>query len=281
MEKLFIAGIVLYNPSIPRLKENVDSIYSQVSKLLLIDNGSDNYGEIYALYRDFPNIVLCRFNENKGIATAQNKICQYANEQGYKWAITLDQDSVCPQNLVSEYSNYVNDDKVGMLCPRIYDINCGYVDVISNEDTTTEVKDCLASASAIRISAWTHIGGFFEPMFIDKVDFEIAYNLRAHDYKILRVNKVILKHEIGHSVVRHFLFKDRRVFNHNYIRVYYMVRNTFVMIRRYGMERRWLSGLLVDFWSILFYEHDRKRKLRFFLKGLIDGFNGKLGRLQL
>ncbi len=47
--------------------------------------------------------------------------------------------------------NYVNDDKVGMLCPRIYDINCGYVDVISNEDATTEVKDCLASASAIRI----------------------------------------------------------------------------------------------------------------------------------
>ncbi len=60
-----------------------------------------------------------------------------------------------------------------------------------------------------------------------------------------------------------------------------MVRNTFVMIRRYGMERTWLSGLLVGFWSILFYEHNRKRKLRFFLKGLIDGFNGKLGRLQL
>lgn len=281
MDKLFVAGIVLYNPDIEKLKENIRAIYKQVPQVILVDNGSSNVSMIRQLDGTFPNVSIEFLSENFGIAYAQNKICQYANEQGYKWAITLDQDSVCPQNLVSEYSNYVNDDKVGMLCPRIYDINCGYVDVISNEDATTEVKDCLASASAIRISAWTHIGGFFEPMFIDKVDFEIAYNLRAHDYKILRVNKVILKHEIGHSVVRHFLFKDRRVFNHNYIRVYYMVRNTFVMIRRYGMERRWLSGLLVDFWSILFYERDRKRKLRFFLKGLIDGLNGKLGRMQL
>lgn len=281
MEQLFIAGIVLYNPDIERLKENIRSIYSQVPKIVLVDNGSDNVSDVNSFFNDDSRILLIELEDNQGIAAAQNIICQYAYDNGYAWAITLDQDSVSPPNLVSEYSKYVNDSSLGMLCPQIFDINCGYIDYINDGDETTEVIDCIASASAIRISAWKRIGGFFTPMFIDKVDFEIAYNLRAYNYKILRVNTIVLKHEIGHSFIRHFLFKDRRIFNHNHIRVYYMVRNTFVMIRRYGLERRWLSGLLVTLWAILFYEQDKKRKLWFYLKGLNDGIKGKLGKIQI
>ena len=36
------AGIVLFNPSIQRLKENLDAITVQVDFTVLIDNGSNN-----------------------------------------------------------------------------------------------------------------------------------------------------------------------------------------------------------------------------------------------
>ncbi len=37
--KAFAAGIVSYNPDIKRFKENIDSILSQVDKLIIIENG--------------------------------------------------------------------------------------------------------------------------------------------------------------------------------------------------------------------------------------------------
>ena len=43
----YIAGIVLYNPDLGRLKENIESICKQVDKVILIDNGSDNICLLY------------------------------------------------------------------------------------------------------------------------------------------------------------------------------------------------------------------------------------------
>lgn len=37
--KVFAAGIVSYNPDIKRFKENIDSILSQVDKLIIIEMG--------------------------------------------------------------------------------------------------------------------------------------------------------------------------------------------------------------------------------------------------
>ena len=40
------AGIVLYNPDIERLSDNIDSVISQVEKIYLVDNGSKNINKI-------------------------------------------------------------------------------------------------------------------------------------------------------------------------------------------------------------------------------------------
>ena len=45
MEAIF-AGIVLFNPEISRLKENITHILGQVDRLILVDNGSSNKEEI-------------------------------------------------------------------------------------------------------------------------------------------------------------------------------------------------------------------------------------------
>ena len=66
----YIAGIVLYNPDLGRLKENIESICKQVDKVILIDNGSDNIRsnkEIFELYsfekrRKYGNCICIESN---------------------------------------------------------------------------------------------------------------------------------------------------------------------------------------------------------------------------
>ena len=68
MEKIF-AGIVLYNPDIERLKENVDNIINQVSRVILVNNGSENTEEIeqYLDGLEKQKIIYKNLNKNKGI----------------------------------------------------------------------------------------------------------------------------------------------------------------------------------------------------------------------
>ena len=76
----YIAGIVLYNPDLGRLKENIESICKQVDKVILIDNGSDNIREIEDLIKEYLNCILLKNGENMGIAYALNQILKYAYE---------------------------------------------------------------------------------------------------------------------------------------------------------------------------------------------------------
>jgi rhamnosyltransferase len=213
-----------------------------------------------------------------GIAVAQNKICQYAKEHGYKWAITLDQDSVCPTNLVKEYEKIYHDSKIGMICPKVIDRNFGEITYGIDHTGVEEVEQCIASASAIRISAWQVVGGFYEPLFIDSVDFDICWSLREHGYKILRTNDVKLLHEVGHSRVVHFAGKTRQIYNHSPLRYYYMIRNAFITGRRHHRLLRNLRASVRLIYQINRYESNRYEKNKMLIVGFFHGLIGKTGK---
>ena len=59
---MIIAGIVLYNPDICRLKENISAIRPQVDKIVLIENGSSDLAYLDSFTYDLELIVN---NENK------------------------------------------------------------------------------------------------------------------------------------------------------------------------------------------------------------------------
>ena len=68
------AGIVLFNPEIERLNENIEHIRKQVPMLILVDNGSSNLEDVKSLICDVPNIILLENGKNLGIAQALNRI---------------------------------------------------------------------------------------------------------------------------------------------------------------------------------------------------------------
>ena len=53
MQNRIAAGIVLYNPDIDRLKKNLEVIESQVEKVFLVDNHSNNLEEVKKMIKIF------------------------------------------------------------------------------------------------------------------------------------------------------------------------------------------------------------------------------------
>lgn len=266
---LIIVGIVLYNPEINRLKENIDAVVRQAQQLVFINNGSKNINEILPIIPK--DAVLINNEKNVGIATALNQILQYALDHDFEWAITLDQDSVVSDKLVATYQEKIKDSRLGMVCCEIKDRNA----VLQREkDAKKEdcyVKVCITSASMLNVEAWRRIGGFDDSMFIDSVDFDICISLRKHGWKILKTYDTYILHEVGHSKVIKIFGKDYLSLNHSPFRYYYIVRNQIYLGRKYHFLSRNLLVTARTFWTVLRYEEQKKKKLARMVNGLIDG----------
>lgn len=91
MEKDFVnricAGIVLYNPDINRLKDNINSIIEQVDCIYMQDNGSSNIALIEELMKNYTSTILLKNGINRGIAWALNRLCERSLVDGYQWKI--------------------------------------------------------------------------------------------------------------------------------------------------------------------------------------------------
>lgn len=274
------AGIVLFNPDINRLKENISAVIVQCTHIYLVDNGSNNIDEIKGLlnqYNQSKISILCNM-ENQGIAKALNQLIVAAQKGGFEWILTLDQDSVAPSNIVEEFEKYTNDLNTGMLCPVICDRNKGFV--VEAKDGYKEIDECITSGSLLNIKAWSEIGGFDESMFIDGVDFDICYRLRKNRYKILCIQSVVLLHELGRIEYHRFLFWKILVKNHSAFRKYYIARNIIYIAKKRKSKFLMAKGMLQEIkllCIVVLYEDDKLNKSRCICRGIYDGFKGKVG----
>lgn len=82
----FVAGgIISFNPNLQRLQENIEAIYRQVDKLLIIDNASDNSLLVEELASTYgSSVYYYNNNDNKGVAVALNQLACNAY-----WTTTL------------------------------------------------------------------------------------------------------------------------------------------------------------------------------------------------
>lgn len=274
------AGIVLFNPNIKRLSENINAVIVQCNHLYLVDNGSSNVEEVFNLLKEYDQskISLICNKINLGIATALNQFTIAAMKDGYEWILTLDQDSVSPSNIIKEFEKYITYQNIGMLCPVINDRNKG--EEIKIKESYSEINECITSGSLLNIEAWNNIGGFDENMFIDGVDFDICYRLRQSGYKILCIQSVILLHELGRIEYHRFLFWRVLVKNHSAFRKYYIARNIIYTAKKRRSTLLVVKGLLQEIKMlgiVALYEEDKLNKSKSICRGINDGFKGKVG----
>ena len=268
--KKILAGIVLYNPEISRLKDNIKAIEGQVDKLIIIDNGCKSKDYLSLINEDKAHII--NLKKNRGIATALNAILQYALDNDYDWALTLDQDSVSPSNLVDTYKSVVcQHDDLGMVCCKIRDRNF----VMKREEALPQrddyVDQCITSASMVFVKAWQDVGGFDDAMFIDSVDFDFCLLLRNWGWKIFRTYKVELLHELGNSEVIHIFGKEYLCSHYPPTRHYYISRNLIYEGRKHHKLAKSFRVLMRHIYTTLIYENKKWIKLNRILCGLANG----------
>ena len=264
------AGIVLYNPDIERLRQNIVAIMSQVEIVYLQDNGSINIEDVKKLICNYPSIILLQNSENKGIAWALNSICRKAEVDCYQWILTLDQDSVCPENMIEIYEKHLTN--ADMLCPKIIDRNYGIID--GSSKGTETVEKCITSGCLLNLASWRQVHGFDEKMFIDGVDFEFCYRMKKAGMNILRVNEILLNHEIGNITVRHFLGNKVIVKNHSAFRKYYIAKNIIYMAKKRGNPFWMIKVILQEIkllGIVLLFEDDKRQKIKRIIQGIMDG----------
>ena len=274
------AGIVTFNPDIELLKKNIDSIIRQVDSLFIFDNGSNNSEIILKLSDRYSNVNIIFGEKNYGIAYAHNRINERAVSEGYKWILSLDQDSICCSNLINTYMKFIEFENVAMICPFILN-NSKYTLEEYNKLTLPEYtlisnpNDCITSACLSSLRIIEEIGGYCEKLFIDYVDTELNCRVIQKGFKIIRANNAYLIQKMGegkriklfsslYKITRCDIFRKMKVVSvYSDLRLYYQARNSKYVYDKYNNAGRKLSPLymfLLFTYFSLFYPNSRDRK---------------------
>lgn len=267
-----LAGVVvLYNPE-DDVKDNIKTYIEKVDKLYVVDN-SINSNNIDKLPKS-KKIKYINNGDNLGIATALNIACKSAIEEGFDYILTMDQDSKFHDDNLDKLIKFIKENKeinIGILTP--------YHVIKTNVPRPKEEIDfpleVMTSGNILNLKAYQEVGGFKDWLFIDSVDIELCMNLRVHGYEIVRLNYSELDHNLGDSKIWDFKIKKIACSNHNYIRRYFITRNTLYVHKLYKKHfpeycAFLKGGLKYQVRNILFFEKDKYRKIRNMYRGYKD-----------
>lgn len=272
------AGIVTFNPETSRLKKSIVAILPQVDQLIIVDNYSKNFHEIETTCKQVASekIKLIKNSDNLGLSKAYNQIFD-AIRQKSDWLLILDDDTVCPENLIDEYKHVINhcSDKIGIISPVLFDSRINQqLWKVKSQNLYSKIDRCISSASLNNVKALDKIGGFDDRLFIDYVDFDECEKMKKAGYLIIRANRISIDHQLGDAKMYKFLFASVRVTNHSAFRKYYIARNMTFFIRKYhnqiDVKKEKLRFFKVVLFTILF-EDDKRNKLKNIHKGYRDG----------
>lgn len=269
--------------------ENFRTIADQVGGIVIVDNGSSS--DELAMLRDTSRtwgFRLLENSENLGIAEALNQGVRAAKEGGYSWVILFDQDSSINPGFVDQmfetWSDHPQRDRVAAIHPKYRDPKTG------RELFVRRAKDggpitSMTSGALMPLWAFDRIGWFASEYFIDCVDTEYCFRIRAAGYLIADSAHAELLHAAGNSQVRTIMGFSFQPSYHSAMRRYYMARNRIVVFRKYvAIFPRWafisLCDSLRETIKCLLGEPDRSVKFSRFLLGTWDGLTGRMGKRE-
>lgn len=276
-----IAGVViLYYPT----KHDIHNIYSYINNidlLYIIDNTPNTNNKSI-----LPNDIKIKYianNKNLGISASLNIAAEDARKNGYKWLMTMDQDTNVNDDVIPnirQYINKINYKKIAIVTPW-------HNTKLKISKSTKEIDhplDVMTSANFVNLEIHKKIGGFDENLFIDGVDIEYCLRLNSLGYSIDRLNNISVNHNLGNIRYKKFLWKNLLITNHNYLRRYYMNRNYHYIYYKYHNIYPEFCNKLIKFksivLSIILYEKDKLKKLIYMYKGYKDYKNNIYGKIR-
>lgn len=276
-----LTAVILYNPS-SDLISNIKSYANEPAGLLVIDNSDRPHDLLPALRTHFPLHYYLKNEENAGMAQALNQAANFAINKKYTWLLTMDQDSHFAQGslsaLISMTQACVSD--VGIFAPVHVNKDVAVKPV---EAEWKVVKKTMTSGNLLNLDVFQKCGPFEEKLFIDYVDHEYNLRLRKNGYKIVRVNRSHLIHNLGNIESYKFSFMSIKSTHHNAMRRYYITRNRlYVIFKYFSFAPRFFFREVYNYWidclRILLLDEDKLQKFLAVAEGTRDWLLGDYGK---
>ena len=274
--------VVLYNPD-DSTAANISTYAPYVGEVFAVDNSDEPNTEILSkIEASGDNVTVIPMHGNKGIAAALNAGLHEASERGYRYLLTMDDDSYFTDDTLPRYLDkaekiFASDEKI----IQIGIFNSG--DKKDDPYVYTETPEwIITSGTLMDVESSIAVGGFLEKLFIDEVDRE--FSLRAVDsgYKIRRVIDLTMQHNLGAPIKGKILGKSFEAMGHNKIRKYYIFRNcTYVMKTFPRVKKEYKHFLRATLIKTILVEDDKMQKIKYMMMGKRDARNGKFGKLEV
>ena len=271
-----LAVIVAYHPDHSTLVSNIEKIIEEVEHLVVYKNSEISIqSSIVERFGD--KIDFIGSEKNVGISKALNDAIIWAKGKDFTHILTLDQDSFFKEGHLARFRSLVDENvtnlNVGVYVPNY--INRGSLCSKSN-DLFEEVEMSITSGSIIELSLFDRVGGFNEVLFIDAVDNDFCYRIKAEfDLSTVLFPSILLVHELGYMTKTRFGFYTM---NYSAFRTYYIVRNNIYLWRKYPEFYHYkLRKLLIKDYiiyrviKVLIAESDKFRKIKSIILGVYHG----------
>lgn len=276
-----IGGVVIiYNP-LRDIPDNINSYLAQVDELIIFDNTPKKPDWLSDFVNTNNKIKYVGFQKNMGVSYALNYAAKYFSESGFDYLLTMDQDSIVPQDMVQKLLKVIEkDESIGIVTPihgNKYNTNA------VQENKLQKLSVAKTSGNLLSLAAFQKTGVFNEDLFIDYVDIEYCMRLNITGYKVIQCNSVILEHNEANISEKRFFFKTVYPYNHSPIRLYYKTRNRFYLMDSYKdtfpeyfeIERKSFINNII---KVVLYENKKILKLKLSLIGYYHYLKGIKGR---
>jgi rhamnosyltransferase len=270
--------IVIYYPNFKELESLINRIKKECKKIVICNNSS------FFLELKDKQIKIFNFLNNIGIAAAQNTGMEYSFKNGADFVVFFDQDTLPQKNLIDNLLKCYKED-VGIITSLDYDRDTKEINYKRFKKGKQLFNNCflitesLSSGSLISKKLYYTIGGMNEELFIDLVDFEYCWRAVYNGFEVLRNNEAVIYHRNGNGEKDILGFKIKISAP---IRNYYQIRNYLLILRYpYVPLSKKVSFLIRAVIKTLFYPIIfRDGRLKYILRGFIDGIKGKTGKYE-
>lgn len=265
-----MAIVVTYYPERDLLVRNVEAFIDHVDKVLIWENTPSKDKQPYR-YITHEKVDYYGDGVNS-ISRALNFAWEYANENGYDYLLTMDQDSYFENfDFYVDRTVFCKDAPEGIWTPQMNGEKVS--------DDYEEIDIPITSGMLASIKIVNTIGGWNESYTIASVDDEFYLQAHLRGIGKYKVKDASLLQRFGTprevTVLGHTLVLR----NYGPQRLHDIYRNNIILIRKYpkidylrnNFFHYWLKAIVLVF----VYEKQRFRKTWCILKGIIAGFRYK------
>lgn len=290
-----VVGILVsYQPREDVLPNVLRSISSQVHKLLIIDNSSDDKLMLEELVGHHSNAEIVFLHSNVGLASAQNAGVEAAKKYNATHVVFFDQDSVLNEGFISgllkaERELLLQGEKLAAVGPAFYDLQTGgsfpataflgpFTKRISTQNQFIKASFIISSGCLVRMSVFDEVGLMRDELFIDYIDVEWCFRAQSLGYLVFICPKTKMAHSIGDSRLSFF---GRTISVHSAMRRYFLIRNCFFIMRKsyipLGYKCREIVFNILRCIIGVSISKDKVGYLKFIYSAIIDGVLGRFG----